>query len=92
MEDEDEVGLCCKCLRCCKCLCRTLQKIISIIFSQVGLIALLSGYCVLGGFIFEELESKNELEVKIKLIDHRGKTPNHSGQRQHQRKTGARHR
>ena len=49
-----------KCHKCCKFL----GSVISFLFSHVGLFALVVGYCILGAFIFEELERYHELEVK----------------------------
>ncbi len=33
-------------------------------FSHIGLLSLVVGYCIMGAFIFEELEKENELMVK----------------------------
>jgi hypothetical protein len=36
----------------------------SFLFSHIGLLSLVVGYCIMGGFIFAELERENELMVK----------------------------
>ena len=36
----------------------------SFLFSHIGLLSLVVGYCIMGAFIFEELERENEIMVK----------------------------
>ena len=36
----------------------------SFLFSHIGLLSLVVGYCIMGAFIFEELERENEILVK----------------------------
>lgn len=43
---------------------KVLGSIFSFLFSHIGLLSLVVGYCFLGAFIFEELERYNEIEVK----------------------------
>ncbi|XP_059090405.1 uncharacterized protein LOC131886165 isoform X1 [Tigriopus californicus] len=45
-------------------LLKVLGSICSFLFSHIGLLSLVVGYCFLGAFIFEELERYNEIEVK----------------------------
>eukprot|EP00095_Tigriopus_kingsejongensis_P012240 maker-scaffold87_size395581-snap-gene-1.14 protein:Tk12240 transcript:maker-scaffold87_size395581-snap-gene-1.14-mRNA-1 annotation:"AGAP004717-PC" len=43
---------------------KILGSICSFLFSHIGLLSLVVGYCFLGAFIFEELERYNEIDVK----------------------------
>lgn len=49
--------------RCSGCL-RFLRQLLSFLLSHIGLLSLVVGYCIMGAFIFEELERENELSVK----------------------------
>ena len=48
-----------------KCLI-AIRRFFTFIFSHVGLLSLVVGYCILGGITFEHLEKENELQVKVK--------------------------
>lgn len=48
------------CMRCCK----VFGRVFGFLFSHIGLLSLVVGYCIMGAFIFEELERENELFVK----------------------------
>lgn len=52
------------CRLCCNGFCTKLKAFISFTISHLGLIALMCGYCVLGGLIFEKLERDNEIMVR----------------------------
>ena len=43
----------------------------SFLLSHIGLLSLVVGYCIMGAFIFEQLEYKNELEVKKNMTKNR---------------------
>ena len=46
--------------------CFTLiRRFFTFIFSHVGLLSLVCGYCILGAIAFEHLEKENELQVEI---------------------------
>merc|ERR1719323_2438159 len=49
---------------CCSRCCGVTKKIFSFLFSHIGLLSLVVGYCIMGAFIFEELERENEIMVK----------------------------
>ncbi|TRY79305.1 hypothetical protein TCAL_02008 [Tigriopus californicus] len=61
------------CRLCCNVFCAKLKAFISFTISHLGLIALMCGYCVLGGLIFEKLERDNEIMVKKSIQDKREK-------------------
>lgn len=49
----------------CKTGClRFLKQVFGFLFSHIGLLSLVVGYCMLGAVIFEELEQPNEILVK----------------------------
>ena len=56
-----------KCSQCCKFV----RKVMSFLLSHIGLLSLVVGYCIMGAFIFEQLENKNELEVKKNMTKNR---------------------
>jgi len=56
--------------RCAEC-CRFLRQVLSFLLSHIGLLSLVVGYCIMGAFIFEELESENELMVKRNMTKNR---------------------
>ena len=56
-----------KCSQCCKIV----KKFISFLLSHIGLLSLVVGYCIMGAFIFRELEYRNELEVKRNMTNNR---------------------
>ena len=56
-----------KCAECIKCF----KKTMTFFFSNIGLCALVVAYSILGGFIFQELEAKNELLKKHSVINRR---------------------
>jgi len=41
------------------------------LLSHIGLLSLVVGYCIMGAFIFRELEYRNELEVKRNMTNNR---------------------
>ena len=53
-----------------RCL-TALRKATTFLFSHIGLLALVSGYCIVGGLTFEHLEKENELSVKREMREHR---------------------
>ena len=57
----------------CGSLCRFLRQVISFLLSHIGLLSLVVGYCIMGAFIFEELERENELMVKRNMTKNRHK-------------------
>lgn len=56
-DDESEKGKCSRCMSCCK-------KVTTFLLSHVGLISLVVGYCIMGAFTFEALESSHEIQVR----------------------------
>ena len=56
--------------RMSRCL-TALRKAVTFLFSHIGLLALVSGYCIVGGLTFEHLEKENELSVKREMREHR---------------------
>ena len=50
------------CLSCCK-------KFTAFMFSRVGLFFVMMGYVALGGVLFQELEAKNELNMRHIMHD-----------------------
>ncbi len=48
---------------CALAFCRGLRTFVAFVISRVGLMAIVVGYCLLGGIMFEKLESHNELQV-----------------------------
>ena len=56
--------------KCSLCL-KIIRKIISFLLSHIGLLSLVVGYCIMGAFIFEELERHNEIEVKRNMTKNR---------------------
>ncbi len=59
--EQDEESKCSKCLFCCR-------KVFMFLLSHVGLISLVVGYCIMGAFTFEALESSHELKVGVILL------------------------
>lgn len=49
--------------RCQGCL-SFIRQLFGFLFSHIGLLSLVVGYCIMGAFIFEELEKDNEIFVK----------------------------
>ena len=39
----------------------------SFLLSHIGLLSLVVGYCIMGAFIFQELERANEIETKREM-------------------------
>jgi len=55
---------------CCRSTCGCLASALAFFISHVGLVALVAGYCLLGGVIFEKLEGEHELKVtKYKVTE-----------------------
>ena len=49
--------------KCGSCM-KVTRSVTSFLLSHIGLLSLVVGYCIGGAFIFQELESTNELETK----------------------------
>ena len=45
------------------------KQAVTFLFSHIGLLALVSGYCILGGLTFEHLERENELQVEFRAVN-----------------------
>ncbi|XP_067140333.1 potassium channel subfamily K member 18-like [Centruroides vittatus] len=58
--------------RCDKCL-RYLRIGLTLLFSHIGLCALVVGYTIMGAFTFEALEAKHEKMKRIEIIQERKK-------------------
>jgi hypothetical protein len=56
-----------KCSQCWKFV----RQVLSFLLSHIGLLSLVVGYCIMGAFIFEELEHRHELEVKRNMTKNR---------------------
>ena len=63
-EQEQEKSLLSRCLS-------AVRGAVTFLASHIGLLALVGGYCILGGLTFEHLERDNELKVKREMRDHR---------------------
>jgi len=50
-----------------KCL-HYLRNIVTFLVSHIGLVSLVVGYCIMGAFTFEALESENEILVKKEMV------------------------
>ncbi|XP_035702651.1 TWiK family of potassium channels protein 7 isoform X2 [Folsomia candida] len=57
LEDQEDRSKCSKCLE-------KFRKVLTFLLSHIGLISLVVGYCIMGAFTFEALESSHELQVK----------------------------
>ena len=53
-----------------RCL-TAVRRFFTFLFSHIGLLALVMGYCILGGLTFEHLERENEIQVKMDMTRHR---------------------
>ena len=49
------------------CLIILLRSVTSFLLSHIGLLSLVVGYCIMGAFIFQELERANEIETKREM-------------------------
>ena len=58
--------------KCHSCL-KVTKSVTSFLLSHIGLLSLVVGYCIMGAFIFEELEKENELMVKRNMTKNRHK-------------------
>ena len=47
------------------------QQVVSFLLSHIGLLSLVVGYCIMGAFVFEELERDHELMVKKSMTKNR---------------------
>ena len=56
--------------KCSRCL-KFIRQVLSFLLSHIGLLSMVVGYCIMGAFIFEELERHNELEVKRNMTKNR---------------------
>ena len=63
-EQEQETSFLSRCLT-------AVRRALTFLFSHIGLLALVFGYCILGGLTFEHLERDNELKVKREMKEHR---------------------
>ena len=54
-----------------KCLI-AIRRFFTFLFSHVGLLSMVVGYCILGGFTFEHLEKDNELQVTFWNVEEFG--------------------
>ena len=45
-----------------------IRRFFTFLFSHIGLLALVSGYCILGGLTFQHLEKENELQVRSRQL------------------------
>ena len=43
------------------------RSVTSFLLSHIGLLSLVVGYCIMGAFIFQELERANEIETKREM-------------------------
>jgi len=55
----------------CGTICRFLRQVVSFLLSHIGLLSLVVGYCIMGAFVFEELERDHELMVKKSMTKNR---------------------
>ncbi len=51
-------------LRCCSSFCSCSRSVSLFVLRHVGLMSVVVGYCMLGGFVFERLEREHEWAVK----------------------------
>ena len=58
-EEQSDISPLSRCLGAAK-------QAVTFLFSHIGLLALVSGYCILGGLTFEHLERENELQVEFR--------------------------
>ena len=56
--------------KCDSCL-KVTKSVTSFLLSHIGLLSLVVGYCIMGAFIFQELERENELETKREMKNKR---------------------
>ena len=56
--------------KCSRCL-KFIRQVLSFLLSHIGLLSMVVGYCIMGAFIFEELERHNEIEVKRNMTKNR---------------------
>ena len=52
--------------KCHNCL-KVTRLVTSFLLSHIGLLSLVVGYCIMGAFIFQEVEKYNELETKRQM-------------------------
>ena len=60
-EEQSDISPLSRCLGAAK-------QAVTFLFSHIGLLALVSGYCILGGLTFEHLERENELQVEFRAV------------------------
>jgi len=63
-EEQSDISNLSRCLS-------AIRNLFTFLFSHIGLLALVSGYCILGGLTFEHLERENELQVKREMTQER---------------------
>ena len=56
--------------KCGTCL-KVTRSVTSFLLSHIGLLSLVVGYCIMGAFIFQELERANEIETKRQMKEKR---------------------
>ena len=49
------------------CISYLIRSVTSFLLSHIGLLSLMVGYCIMGAFIFQELERANEIETKREM-------------------------
>ncbi len=52
--------------KCAKC-CHYFKVVITFLFSHIGLVTLLLAYSVMGAFVFQALESENEIKQRSRM-------------------------
>ena len=57
-EEQSDISSLSRCLT-------AVRRFFTFLFSHIGLLALVMGYCILGGLTFEHLERENEIQVKL---------------------------
>ena len=53
-----------RCKDCCK-------RFVTFLFSSIGMMVVMTGYTILGGFIFQELEAPQEVQLKSNVKNSR---------------------
>ncbi|ODM97438.1 TWiK family of potassium channels protein 7 [Orchesella cincta] len=69
-EEANQKGKCARCMSACK-------QVTTFLLSHVGLISLVVGYCIMGAFTFEALESSHEIQVKRNMTKVREAVTHH---------------
>ena len=56
--------------KCQSCL-KVTRSVTSFLLSHIGLLSLVVGYCIMGAFIFQEVEKHNEIQTKRQMKEKR---------------------